>query len=157
MAAAKLNNLTALDPKLMHRLLSELEKQWTTSNPENLSRDLKQSLAECLNMFVERSLSQIRRHRDVFPALNPPSLIRLEFLLRCLGLLGSMRTFRVVCPFNKGVRGEVVNALRKGSVTWAQQILQDAKKLANPLSHLVTVLTADIQMGQTYYHSLFDK
>lgn len=86
-----------------------------------------------------------------------PSLIRLEFLLRCLGLLGSMRAFRAVCPFNKGVRGEVVNALRKGSIMWGQNVLRESQCLPNPLSNFVTTLTADIQLGQTYYHALFDK
>ncbi|XP_037880919.1 BAI1-associated protein 3 [Glossina fuscipes] len=155
-AAAKLNRNTPLDPKFMHRLLTEVEKQWNSSCPEQLTRELEQWLAEAMNGFVERSLNQIRRHRDIFPALHPPSLIRLEFLLRCLGLLGSMRAFRVVCPFNKGVRGEVVNALRKGSITWGQNILRDGQTLPNPLAHFVTILTADIQVGQSYYHSLFD-
>ncbi|KAI8126251.1 BAI1-associated protein 3 [Lucilia cuprina] len=155
-AAAKLNRNTPLDPKFMHRLLTDVEKQWNASSQEHLTRELEQWLAEAMNGFVERSLHQIRRHRDIFPALNPPSLIRLEFLLRCLGLLGSMRAFRVVCPFNKGVRGEVVNALRKGSVTWGQNILKEAQNLPNPLAHFVTTLTADIQIGQSYYHSLFD-
>lgn len=122
-----------------------------------MNRELEQCLAEAMTGFVEFSLQQIRQHRDIFPALNPPSLIRLEFLLRCLGLMGSMRVFRLVCPFNKGVRGEVVNALRKGSVTWGQQILKDAQKLPNQVAHFVTTLTADIQIGQSYYHSLFDK
>ncbi|XP_075161228.1 BAI1 associated protein 3 [Haematobia irritans] len=155
-AAAKLNRNTPLDPKFMHRLLTEVEKQWSTASQEHLTREFEQWLAEAMNGFVERSLQQIRQHRSVFPALNPPSLIRLEFLLRCLGLLGSMRAFRVVCPFNKGVRGEVVNALRKGSVTWGQNILKEAQHLPNPLAHFVTTLTADIQIGQSYYHSLFD-
>ncbi|XP_030373043.1 BAI1-associated protein 3 [Scaptodrosophila lebanonensis] len=155
-AAAKLNRSTPLDPKFLHRLLSDVEKQWNQPNQEALTRDLEQWLAEAMNGFVERSLNQIRRHRDIFPALNPPSLIRLEFLLRCLGLLGSMRAFRAVCPFNKGVRGEVVNALRKGSVMWGQNVLRESQCLPNPLSNFVTTLTADIQLGQTYYHSLFD-
>ncbi|XP_036671560.3 BAI1-associated protein 3 [Drosophila suzukii] len=155
-AAAKLNRSTPLDPKFLHRLLSDVEKQWNQPNQEALSRDLEQWLADAMNGFVERSLNQIRRHRDIFPALNPPSLIRLEFLLRCLGLLGSMRAFRAVCPFNKGVRGEVVNALRKGSVMWGQTVMRESQGLPNPLSNFVTTLTADIQLGQTYYHALFD-
>ncbi|XP_023161054.2 BAI1-associated protein 3 [Drosophila hydei] len=155
-AAARLNRSTPMDPKFLHRLLTDVEKQWNQPNQEALTRDLEQWLAEAMNGFVERSLNQIRRHRDIFPALNPPSLIRLEFLLRCLGLLGSMRAFRAVCPFNKGVRGEVVNALRKGSIMWGQNVLRESQCLPNPLSNFVTTLTADIQLGQTYYHALFD-
>ncbi|XP_002012102.3 BAI1-associated protein 3 [Drosophila mojavensis] len=155
-AAARLNRSTPMDPKFLHRLLTDVEKQWNQPNQEPLTRDLEQWLAEAMNGFVERSLNQIRRHRDIFPALNPPSLIRLEFLLRCLGLLGSMRAFRAVCPFNKGVRGEVVNALRKGSIMWGQNVLRESQCLPNPLSNFVTTLTADIQLGQTYYHALFD-
>ncbi|XP_037939126.1 BAI1-associated protein 3 [Teleopsis dalmanni] len=155
-AAVKLNRTTPLDPKFVHRLLGDVEKHWNHPNQEALTRDLEQWLAEAMTGFVERSLNQIRRHRDIFPALNPPSLIRLEFLLRCLGLLGSMRAFRAVCPFNKGVRGEVVNALRKGSVMWGQNVLRESQCLPNPLANFVTTVTADIQLGQSYYHALFD-
>lgn len=154
-AAAQLNRVTPLDPKFLHRLLVEVDKLWNQSQ-ESLTRELEQWLAEAMNGFVDKSLNQIRRHRDIFPALHPPSLARLEFLLRCLGVLGSMKAFRQVCPFNKGVRGEIVGALRKGSVQWAQFFLRESQRLQNSMVYFTTTLIANLQLGLTYYHSLFD-
>jgi BAI1-associated protein 3 len=124
---------------------------------EPLGHELEQWLAKAMSRFVEVSLNQMLRHRDIFPALHPPSLVRLEFLLRCLGVLGSMRAFRQVCPFNKGVRGEIVNYLRKGSIAWSQVQLRESLRGENPLVQFTTNLLADLQTGLTYYHPLFDK
>lgn len=156
MAAVRLNRYTPIDPKFLHRLLVDIDKTWSQPNQEALTKDLELWLAEAMTGFVDRSLNQIRRHRDIFPALHPPSLVRLEFLLRCLGLLGSMKAFRQVCPFNKGVRGEIVGALRKGSVQWAQHFLREAQRTASPMVQFTATLIADLQLGLTYYHSLFD-
>lgn len=154
-AAVKLNRTTPIDPKFIHRLLLDVDKQWN-QNQEPLTRELEQWLAEAMTGLVEKSLNQIRRHRDIFPALHPPSLIRLEYLLRSLGLLGSMKAFRQVCPFNKGVRGEIVGALRKGSVQWAQFYLRESQRYTNNLVYFATTLIANLQLGISYYHSLFD-
>lgn len=156
-AAVKLNKSTPIDPKFIHRLLIDIDKLWNQPNQEAVTREMEQWLAEAMTGFVDKSLNQIRKHRDIFPSLHPPSLIRLEFLLRCLGLLGSMKAFRQVCPFNKGVRGEIVGNLRKGSVQWAQIHLRDSQKSHNPLVNFTTILIADLQLGLTYYHSLFDR
>ncbi|CAD7082875.1 unnamed protein product [Hermetia illucens] len=155
-AAVRLNRSTPIDPKFVHRLLIDVDKLWNQPNQEVLSREMEQWLAEGMTGFVDKSLNQIRRHRDVFPALHPPSLIRLEFLLRCLGMLGNMKAFRQVCPFNKGVRGEIVGSLRKGSVQWAQHFLRESQRSQNPLVNFATTLIADLQLGITYYHPLFD-
>lgn len=155
-AATRINKRAPLDPKFIHRLLIDVDRQWA-HNTEPLNRDLEQWLAESMNGYVDKSLNQIRRHREIFPALHPPSLVRLEFLLRSLGLLGSMRAFRQVCPFSKGVRGEIVGFLRKGSLQWAQLQLREAQRSPNPVVHYTTTLVADLQLGLTYYHSLFDK
>lgn len=154
-AVAQLNRITPIDPKFLHRLLVDVDKLWN-QNQEPLTRELEQWLAEAMNGFVDKSLNQIRRHRDIFPALHPPSLVRLEFLLRCLGVMGSMKAFRQVCPFNKGIRGEIVGALRKGSVQWAQFFLRESQRLQNSMVYFTTTLIANLQLGITYYHSLFD-
>lgn len=133
----------------------DIDKLWNL-NQEPLTRELEQWLAEAMNGFVDKSLNQIRRHRDIFPALHPPSLVRLEFLLRCMGVMGAMKAFRQVCPFNKGVRGEIVGALRKGSVQWAQFFLRESQRLQNSMVYFTTTLIANLQLGLTYYHSLFD-
>ncbi|XP_055611550.1 BAI1-associated protein 3 isoform X2 [Uranotaenia lowii] len=156
-AIIRINRKKPLDTKFIHRQLIEVDKLWINNySNEPLTRELEQWLADALNGFVERSLCHMRRHREVFPALHPPSLVRLEFLLRCLGLLGSMRAFRQVSPFSKGVRGEIVAALRKGSITWSQAQLRESHRVPNPLVHYTTILIADLQLGVTYYHSLFD-
>lgn len=155
-AVVHLNRTTPVDPKFVHRLLVDVDKLWNQPNQETITRELEQWLAEALNGFVDKSLNQIRRHRDIFPALHPPSLHRLEFLLRCLGLLGSMKAFRQVCPFNKGVRGEIVGALRKGSVQWAQFYLRESQRAPNPLVFFTTTLIANLQLGLSYYHQIFD-
>lgn len=154
-AAAKLNESTPIDPKFIHRLLQQLDRFWVHSSSQ-LPHEIELQLAESMNEFVQKSLDQIRRHRDIFPSLHSPSLTRLEFLLRSLGFLGSMRAFRKVSPFSRGVRGEIVAHLRKGSVDWAQAQLREAQRTSNPIAHFITTLTADIQLGLTYYHSLFD-
>ncbi|EDO63740.1 AGAP005816-PA [Anopheles gambiae str. PEST] len=156
-AIIRINRKKPLDTKFIHRQLIEVDKLWINNyNNEPLTRELEQWLADSLNGFVERSLCQMRRHREIFPALHPPSLVRLEYLLRCLGLLGSMRAFRQVSPFSKGVRGEIVGALRKGSITWSQAQLRESQRSPNPLVHYTTILIADLQLGVTYYHGLFD-
>jgi len=156
-AAVTLNCRTALDPKFIHRLLIEMDRYWVQVTMEPLGHEIEQWLAKAMSRFVEVSLNQMRKHRDFFPALHPPSLGRLEFLLRCLGLLGSMRAFRQVCPFNKGVRGEIVNFLRKGSVLWAQQQIRESQRHENPLVQFTITLLADLKTGLTYYHPIFDK
>lgn len=154
-AASKINRRSPLDPKFMHRLLIDVDRLWA-HNTEPLTRDLEQWLAEAMNGYVEKSLNQIRRHREIFPALHPPSLVRLEFLLRSLGMLGSMRAFRQVSPFSKGVRGEIVAFLRKGSTQWAHLQLREAQRTQSPVVHFSTTLVADLQLGLTYYHTVFD-
>lgn len=155
-AVIQLNRSTPIDPKFIHRLLLDVDRLWNQPNQKKLSRESEQWLAEAMTNFVEKSLSQIRQHRDIFPALHPPSLIRLEFLLRCLGVLGAMKAFRQVCPFSKGIRGEIVGALRKGSIQWAQFFLRESQRLYSSLIYFATTLISNIQLGLTYYHPLFD-
>lgn len=154
-AASKINCKTPMEPKFMHRLLIDIDRLWA-HNTDPLTRDLEQWLADAMKEYVEKSLNQIRRHREIFPALHPPSLVRLEFLLRSLGLLGSMRAFRQVSPFSKGVRGEIVAFLRKGSTQWAHLQLRDAQRTQSPIVNFSTTLVADLKLGLTYYHSIFD-
>lgn len=156
-AAISLNNRIPLDPRFIHRLMLEMDRFWQQSAMEPLGHEMEQWLAKAMCRFIEVSLSQMLRHREVFPALHPPSLVRLEFLLRSLGVLGSMRAFRQVCPFSKGVRGEIVNYLRKGSIMWSQIQLRDSLRSENPLVQFTSTLLADLQTGLTYYHPLFDK
>lgn len=155
-AVVKVNMISPLDPKQIHRMLNELDRLWNQPQSEPLSKELQLWLAEAMSTFVDKSLEQIRKHRDVFPALHPPSLNRLEFLLRCLGVLTTMKAFRQVCPFNKGVRGEIVAALRKGSMMWAENNLRESQKMPNAMVCFTSTMVANLRLGLSYYHSVFD-
>lgn len=67
-----------------------------------------------------------------------------------------MKAFRQVCPFNKGVRGEIVGALRKGSDQWAQHYVRESMKVSNSMVCFATTLVANLQLGLNYFHSVFD-
>lgn len=155
-AVTQLNRTTPIDPKFIHRLLLDLDRSWNQPNQNKLSREAEQWLAEAFNSFIEKSLRQIQAHRDIFPALHPPSLVRLEFLLKCLNIITKLQAYRQVCPFTKGVRGEVVGALRRGSIQWAEFFLRESQRVYHSLIYLVTTIIANIQLGLTYYQSLFD-
>lgn len=156
-AAVRLNQTSPMDPKFIHRLLSDVDRLWNQPNQEMLTREEEQWLACTIGRFIDKSLDQVRRHREIFPALHPPSLVRLEFLLRSMGLLSTMKAFRQVCPFNKGIRGEIVASLRRGSISWAQHALREAQRTNNCLVLFTSTLLSDLQLGLTYYHNIFDK
>ncbi|XP_076385470.1 BAI1 associated protein 3 isoform X4 [Megachile rotundata] len=152
------------DPRILHRLLQELNNLWHT---DTLSRDEEQCLADSFNEFLEVTLKKVCQHRVLFPPLHRSSISKLDYLLKCLGLLSSMKAFRTCCPFNKEIRGEIITALRKGTLEWyedtRQQTMcydkepdQDADKVLQDFTNLVTALLVDLEQGLTYYNSLFE-
>ncbi|XP_078053508.1 BAI1 associated protein 3 isoform X5 [Augochlora pura] len=152
------------DPRILHRLLQELDKVWHT---DTLSRDVAQCLADSFNDFLDVSLKKIRQHRILYPPLHRPSISKLDYLLRCLGLLSNMSAFRSCCPFNKEIRGEIITALRKGTLDWYESTRlqtmcydkepdQDADKVLQDFTNLVTALLVDLEQGLSYYNSLFE-
>ncbi|XP_070168038.1 BAI1-associated protein 3 isoform X1 [Polyergus mexicanus] len=154
----------AVDPRTLHRLLQELDSRWHT---ETLSRDAEQCLADSFNDFLEISLKKIRQHRVLYPPLHRPTISKLDNLLRCLGLLSNMKAFRTCCPFNKEIRGEIITALRKGTLEWyedtRQQTMchdqepdQDIDRVLQDFTNLVTALLVDLEQGLLYYNSLFE-
>ncbi|KAG7211433.1 hypothetical protein KM043_010720 [Ampulex compressa] len=154
----------AVDPRTLHRLLQELDNLWHT---DTLSRDEEQCLADSFNDFLEVSLKKVRQHRLLFPPLYRPTISKLDYLLRCLGLLSNMKAFRTCCPFNKEIRGEIITALRKGTLEWyeetrqqtmcyVQEPDQDADRVLQDFTNLVTSLLVDLEQGLTYYNSLFE-
>lgn len=156
-AAIQLNRSTPIDPKYIHRLLVDIDRLWNMpSQNRKLSPDIEQWTAEMIGHYVEKSLSQIRKHRDIFPALHQPSLIRLEYMLRCMGLLSTMKAFRSFCPLSKGIRGEMVGALRRGTVQWAQFFLRETNRQYSTLIYFATTLISSLQLGLQYYQPLFD-
>ncbi|XP_015609061.1 BAI1-associated protein 3 isoform X2 [Cephus cinctus] len=154
----------AVDSKTLHRLLQDLDNLWPT---DTLSRDEEECLADSFNAFLEISLKQVRQHRILFPPLHRPAIAKLDYLLRCLGLLSNMKAFWKCCPFNKEIRGEIITALRKGTLEWyedtRQQTMchdqepdQDADRVLQDFTNLVTALLVDLQQGLHYYNSLFE-
>ncbi|XP_076667027.1 BAI1 associated protein 3 isoform X1 [Andrena cerasifolii] len=152
------------DPRILHRLLQELDNLWHT---DTLSRDEEQCLADSFNEFLEVTLKRVRQHRVLFSPLHRPSITKLDYYLRCLGLLSNMRAFRTCCPFNKEIRGEIITALRKGTLDWYEDTRQhtmcydkepdqDADKVLQDFTNLVTALLVDLEQGLTYYNSLFE-
>lgn len=154
-ATAKINRSTPLNPKFIHRLLIEMDKLWLYHG-EQLTQEQEQWVGDAMSSFLEKSLNQIETHRYVFVVMNPSSMVRLEYLLRCLGLMGSMRAFRHALPFSKGIRGEIVSCLRKGSLCWAKNQLKDLQRNQNAIVKFSFTLIADIELGLKYYHPIFD-
>ncbi|XP_039285685.1 BAI1-associated protein 3 isoform X2 [Nilaparvata lugens] len=151
---------TSLDPKVLYRQLHNLENYWGL---EVLSKEEEEWLAESFNIFLDYSLQLIRKHRILFPPHHRPSMARLDNLLRCLGLLASMKAFWKVCPFNKEIRGEIATALKKGTLEWyEEQHKVVASTRADPdariagLVKLITALIVDLQRGLDYYNATFE-
>ncbi|XP_076763973.1 BAI1 associated protein 3 isoform X2 [Xylocopa sonorina] len=154
----------ACDPRILHRLLQELDNAWHT---DTLSRDEEQCLAESFNEFLDVTLKKVRQHRVLFPPLHRASIAKLDYLLRCLGLLSNMKAFRACCPFNKEIRGEIITALRKGTLEWYEETRQqtmcydkepdqDADKVLQDFTNLVTALLVDLEQGLAYYNTFFE-
>ncbi|KAL2736409.1 BAI1-associated protein 3 isoform X1 [Vespula maculifrons] len=157
----------AVDSKILYRLLQEIDNLWHLKTTETLSRDEEQSLAESFNDFLEVALKKIQQHRMLYPPLHRLSISKLDNLLRCLGLLSNMKAFWACCPFNKEIRGEIITALRKGTHEWYEDVRhqtmyhdqepdQDADRVLQDFTNLVTALLVDLEQGRMYYNSLFE-
>ncbi|KAF3430861.1 hypothetical protein E2986_05529 [Frieseomelitta varia] len=173
---------SACDPRVLHRLLQELDNVWHT---DTLSRDEEQCLADSFNEFLEVTLKKVRQHRVLFPPLHRPSISKLDYLLRCvflqnffddtievitkmrnhrhtksskyhfviclsyrcLGLLSNMKAFRACCPYED---------TRQQTMCYDKEPDQDADKVLQDFTNLVTALLVDLEQGLTYYNNLFE-
>ncbi|XP_063228828.1 BAI1-associated protein 3 [Bacillus rossius redtenbacheri] len=148
-----------LDSRLLLRLLQELDQRWSA---DATSKEEEECLAESFNVFVEYSLHLVRKHRQLFLPQVQESMCRLEHILRCLGLLANMKAFWKCCPFNKEIRGEIVVAIKKGTLEWyeetqaSQQPARSEADVVQALIHSITLLLVDLQRGYENYHSLFE-
>ncbi|KAK9871546.1 hypothetical protein WA026_012923 [Henosepilachna vigintioctopunctata] len=117
-AASSIYLKYSLDPRWMFQLLTDIETAWSNST---LTREEEMWLAEKFTAMQERWLQQLRHHRQLFPALHPASLARLEYILRCLAYMSSMKSFWKCCPFNKEIEVKLLpqceKELQSGSVT----------------------------------------
>ncbi|KAK6630949.1 hypothetical protein RUM44_003121 [Polyplax serrata] len=171
-AYSKTNHERFLDPKILYRLLQEMDQIWTT---ETLSKEEEECLAENFTSFVEYSLYLVRRHRILFPPQQRATMTRFDYLLRCLGLMANMKAFWKCCPFHKEIRGEIILALKKGTAEWYEETQVEALRHSNgrdatlaqsdankvdhslqALTHFVTVLLVDLQTGIQAFNPLFE-
>ncbi|XP_043289714.1 BAI1-associated protein 3 isoform X2 [Venturia canescens] len=155
----------AVEPKTLHRLLQDLNAHWHT---DNLTPEEEECLADSFNAFLEMSVEKIRHHRTLFPPLHRAAINKLDYLLRCLGFLSAMKAFSKCCPFNKQIRGEIISALKNGTHEWYGEIRQqtmghdqepdqDIDRVFQDFTTLVTTLLIDLEQGQLYYNTLFEK
>ncbi|XP_025835570.1 BAI1-associated protein 3 [Agrilus planipennis] len=145
-----------LDPRWMLQVLQDLEHSWLCAS---LTREEEIWLAEYFTSLLERWLHQIRHHRHFFPALHPPSITRLENLLRSLAYLSNMKSFWKCCPFNKEIRGEIVAALRKGTPDWFTNLKNStltSDEYDESFADFCSVLYVNLQHNLSYYHPLFE-
>ncbi|XP_044760714.1 BAI1-associated protein 3 [Coccinella septempunctata] len=146
----------SLNPRWMYQLLTDIENSWPNSS---LTREEEMWLAEKFTAMQERWLQQLRHHRQLFPALHPPSLARLEYILRCLAYLSNMKSFWKCCPFNKEIRGEIVATLRKGTPEWfncLKSVVMPTDEYDNTFVDFCTEVYVHLEHGLSHYHPLFE-
>ncbi|XP_064213370.1 BAI1-associated protein 3 isoform X2 [Tribolium castaneum] len=145
-----------LDPRWMLQLLTDIESAWMNFT---LTREEEMWLAEKFTAMQERWLQQLRHHRQLFPALHPPSLVRLEYVLRCLAYMSNMKAFWKCCPFNKEIRGEIVATLRKGTPEWFQSLkssIMTSDEYDACFVDFCSEVYVHLQHGLSHYHPLFE-
>ncbi|XP_045109688.1 BAI1-associated protein 3-like isoform X3 [Portunus trituberculatus] len=164
MAVSRTHTSKPVDPRVLHRYLLALHDLWDT---ETLGKEEEEMLADSYTGFLEYTMTEVRRHREVFPMPSKTHAIRLEALLKCLSLLAESRSYWKVCPFHKEVRGEVMAALKRGAVEWYAQarLRYDRHREASlatggdialeSLAKLALHLTLDLQAGVDYYDHAF--
>ncbi|GLH13404.1 uncharacterized protein GBIM_17982 [Gryllus bimaculatus] len=123
----------------------------------------EECLAESFNIFIDYALQLLRKHRQYFVPHYKITMDRLEYLLRCLGLMSGMKAFWKCCPFNKEIRGEIISALKKGTLEWYEEIhsyhqpvSRNQEQIIHSLIHLIILLIVDLQKGLDYYNILFE-
>nr|XP_045586368.1 BAI1-associated protein 3-like [Procambarus clarkii] len=157
MAVSRTHTTRSLDHRILHRLLLALHDLWDT---ETLSKEEEEMLGESYSQFVDHSMTEVRRHRELFPTPSKTHAIRLEALLKCLAVLADSRSYWKVCPFHKEVRGEVLSALKKGTLEWYDRHRESSLSTGGDaalesLARLALHLTLDLQAGFDYYEHAF--
>ncbi|KAI5696828.1 hypothetical protein M8J75_000769 [Diaphorina citri] len=154
------SKVPSLDPKILVKILATLENLWSH---ETLSREEEEWLADSFNIFLDYSLQLVKKHRRLFPPHHRPSMSRLENLLRCLGMLSTMKAYWKCCPFNKEIRGEIIAALKKGTLELYEEthktiagLRGDPDLRIKGLVKLTTSVIVDLQTGYDYYNGVFE-
>ncbi|XP_029433484.1 BAI1-associated protein 3 isoform X2 [Rhinatrema bivittatum] len=158
-ACSKHHQTQGMDYSYLLELLRRIEDQW---DPDMCQREQEQSLAESFNLFTEYCLSLLKRLRDIFPVHNATAVSRLEFMLRCLSEIHTMKTFKMVCPFHNELHLEIAAVLKKGTLEWYETIYSQQKpREKNELDRLRCLVRLaddvheDIQRSHNVYNKLF--
>ncbi|CAH1987257.1 unnamed protein product [Acanthoscelides obtectus] len=156
-AASRVYLKRPLDPRWMLQLLTDIETAWMTYT---LTREEEMWLAEKFTAMQERWLQQLRHHRQLFPALHPPSLVRLEYILRCLAYMSNMKAFWKCCPFNKEIRGDIVATLRRGTPEWFSSLKASVMPMQGEYDASFVDFCSEVYVqlkhSLSHYHPLFE-
>ncbi|XP_026686906.1 BAI1-associated protein 3-like, partial [Diaphorina citri] len=154
------SKVPSLDPKILVKILATLENLWSheTLSREEMSRNAlhNESVLEvlCLGM-----LSTMKAYWKCCPFNKEISIIPL----RCLGMLSTMKAYWKCCPFNKEIRGEIIAALKKGTLELYEEthktiagLRGDPDLRIKGLVKLTTSVIVDLQTGYDYYNGVFE-
>ncbi|MBN3306410.1 BAIP3 protein, partial [Amia calva] len=132
-------------------LLRNVEQEWDDST---LQPEMEQGLADSFGLFVEYCLALLKNMRQVFPCSSAAAVARCEFMLRCLGQIHAMQTFKKVCPFHNELHVEIVTVIKKSTLEWYEGTISTFKPeegtLEEQMKRLVLVVdavSADVQNG----------
>ncbi|XP_076459329.1 LOW QUALITY PROTEIN: BAI1-associated protein 3-like [Babylonia areolata] len=146
---------------LLFDLLGDLNRLW---EPESLSREEEECLADSFQNFIDYSLSLIRKIRDTFPTNNNIAFSRLEGLLRCLSTIYSSKVFRQCCPFQSELHSEVLAVVKKGNQEWYERLTSTFRSLRKKeednlqsLIELCTHVNIEVYRAFHFYNAVFEQ
>ncbi|XP_078611794.1 BAI1-associated protein 3-like isoform X12 [Branchiostoma floridae x Branchiostoma japonicum] len=149
----------AFDYEFLYKLLHELHNSW---QPDKLTREEEQDLAESFADFIELCMSLLDQHRGLFPPNNKQAICKLEYILRCLQLIDDMPAYSKVCPFHAPMRREIIKVIKQGTKDWYLKV----RAITKPMTHsdeevlqsmvkLTYEINTDVQKALKYYNKLF--
>ncbi|XP_014672472.1 PREDICTED: BAI1-associated protein 3-like isoform X2 [Priapulus caudatus] len=129
-----------------------------------LNKHAEESLAESFNLFIEFCMSLLRKQRDIFPPSNRAASHKLENLLKCLHEIHNLKVFKKCCPFQKELHTEITQIIKKGTLEWYEKqhaltktTVRSEDDVVSGLIELTNILNSDIQKGQQYYNTIFER
>ncbi|XP_066292964.1 BAI1-associated protein 3-like isoform X1 [Branchiostoma lanceolatum] len=149
----------AFDYEFLYKLLHELHNSW---QPDKITREEEQDLAESFADFIELCMSLLDQHRGLFPTNNRQAMCKLDYILRCLQLIDDMPAYSKVCPFHAPMRREIIKVIKQGTKDWYLKV----RAITKPITHsdeevlqsmvkLTNEINTDVQKALKYYNKLF--
>ncbi|KAF0299412.1 BAI1-associated protein 3 [Amphibalanus amphitrite] len=114
-AYAEQHQETSLDYRLLLKILKQLNDKFTQ---DALTYEEQESLAESFKTTLAHCFAVLRKLRKLFPAGNKEAHRKLDSLLKFLAAFSGMEIFRRVLPFQKEIRSEIIQTVKKGCVEW---------------------------------------